>query len=110
MGYLETRFGGVIAGVAEQLWRQQPRQPHICGWLPNFHLTLNAVGRTDMATIVPSLLVAMQSDRYNVRGLPVPFEMPLIEERLYWHRRSDSDPGHQWMKRTLEEVATSFTT
>ena len=110
MGYLETRFGGVIAGVAEQLWRQQPRQPHICGWLPNFHLTLNTVGRTDMAAIVPSLLVAMQSDRYNVRGLPVPFEMPLIEERLYWHRRNDSDPGHQWMKRTLEEVATSFTT
>jgi DNA-binding transcriptional LysR family regulator len=108
MGYIETRFGGVIAGVAEQLWRQQPKQPHTCGWLPNFHLTLNAVGRTDMATILPALLVAMQGDRYNVRALPVPFEMPIIEERLYWHRRNDSDPGHLWMKRTLEEVATSF--
>ena len=108
MGYIETRFGGVIAGIAERLWRQQPKQPHICGWLPNFHLTLNTVGRTDMATILPSLLVAMQGDRYNVRALPVPFEMPIIEERLYWHRRNDSDPGHLWMERTLEEVATSF--
>jgi DNA-binding transcriptional LysR family regulator len=110
MGYMETRFGGVIAGVAEQLWRQQPKQPHICGWLPNFHLTLNTVGRTGMATILPSLLVAMQSDRYNVRALPVPFEMPILEERLYWHRRNDSDRGHLWMQRTLAEVATSFTT
>lgn len=108
MGYIETRFGGVIAGVAEQLWRQQPKQPHTCGWLPNFHLTLNAVGSTDMAAILPSLLVAMQGDRYNVRALPLPFEMPIIEERLYWHRRNDSDPGHLWMKRTLGEVVTSL--
>lgn len=108
MGYIETRFGGVIVGITEQLWRQQPKQPHTCGWLPNFHLTLNTVGMTDMATILPSLLVSMQSNRYNVRALPVPFEMPILEERLYWHRRNDSDPGHVWMERTLEAVATSL--
>jgi DNA-binding transcriptional LysR family regulator len=108
IGYIETRFGGVIAGVAEQLWRQQPKQPRTCGWLPNFQLTLNTVGRTDMGTIVPSLLVSMQGDRYNVRALPVPFEMPVLEERIYWHRRNDSDPGHLWMERAIAEVATSL--
>jgi DNA-binding transcriptional LysR family regulator len=108
MGYLETRFGGSIAGVAEQLWRQQPKQPHTCGWLPNFHLTLNTVGRTDMAAILPSLLMAMQGDRYHVRALPVPFEMPILEEQLYWHRRNDSDPGHLWMKLTLQGVANTL--
>ena len=108
MGYVETRFGGVIVGITEQLWRQQPKQPHTCGWLPNFHLTLNTVGRTDMATILPSLLVSMQSNRYNVRAMPVPFEMPILEERLYWHRRNDSDPGHVWMERIIEEVAASL--
>jgi DNA-binding transcriptional LysR family regulator len=108
MGYIETRFGGVIAGVAEQLWRQQPKQPHTCGWLPNFQLTMNTVGQTDMATIVPSLLVTMQGEQYNVRSLPVPFEMPTLEERLYWHRRNDKDSGHVWMRRTLEEVTTGL--
>jgi LysR family transcriptional regulator, nod-box dependent transcriptional activator len=104
MGYIETRFGGVIAGVSEQLWRQQPKQPHICGWLPNFQLTLHTVGRTDMAAILPSLLVVLQGERYNVRALPVPFEMPMLEERLYWHRRNDTDPGHRWMTQELEQV------
>jgi len=108
MGYLETRFGGVIAGIAEQMWRQQPKQPHTCGWLPNFQLTLNTVGRTDMATIVPSLLVAMQGDQYNVRSLPVPFEMPILEERLYWHRRNENDAGQVWMRRVFEDVAASL--
>jgi LysR family transcriptional regulator, nod-box dependent transcriptional activator len=104
MGYIETRFGGVIAGVSEQLWRQQPRQPHTCGWLPNFQLTLHTVGRTDMAAILPSLLVVLQGERYNVRALPVPFEMPILEERLYWHRRNDADPGHRWMAQAMEQV------
>jgi LysR family nod box-dependent transcriptional activator len=104
LGYIETRFGGVIAGVSEQLWRQQPKQPHTCGWLPNFLLTLHTVGRTDMTTILPSLLVALQGERYNVRALPVPFEMPILEERLYWHRRNDTDPGHRWMAQALERV------
>jgi LysR family transcriptional regulator, nod-box dependent transcriptional activator len=104
MGYIETRFGGVIAGVSEQLWRQQPKQPHTCGWLPNFQLTLHTVGQTDMAAILPSLLVVLQGERYNVRALPVPFEMPILEERLYWHRRNDTDPGHRWMTQTLEQV------
>jgi LysR family transcriptional regulator, nod-box dependent transcriptional activator len=104
LGYIETRFGGVITGISEQLWRQQPKQPQTCGWLPNFQLTLDTVGQTDMAAILPSLLVALRGDRYNVRALPVPFEMPILEERLYWHRRNDNDAGHVWMAQTLEQV------
>jgi LysR family nod box-dependent transcriptional activator len=109
IGYVETRFGGVIEGVGEQLWRQQPRQPHVRGWLPNFQLTLETIGRTDMATILPSLLIDLKGDTFGVRALPVPFEMPMLEERLYWHKRNDSDPGHRWMAETLQEVAESLT-
>lgn len=108
MGYLETRFGGSIIGISELLWRQQVKQPHTCGWLPNFHLTLDTVGRTDMVAILPSLLLATQGDRYDVRAIPVPFEMPTLEERLYWHRRNDSDPGHLWMERAIQEVARTL--
>ncbi len=104
MRYVETRFGGVIAGVSEQLWQQQPKQPHTCAWLPNFQLALDTVGQTDMATILPSLLVRLQGERYKVRSLPVPFDMPVLEERLYWHRRNDNDAGHLWMTKTLEQV------
>lgn len=108
MPYLETRFGSVIAGVSEQMLRQQPRQPAICGWLPNFQLTLDAIGQTNMATILPSLLIALKGDRYNVRTLPVPFEMPILEERLFWHKRNDNDPGHRWLAETLQNVVTDL--
>ncbi len=105
LGYIETRFGGVITGVSEQILRQQPRQPRIRGWLPNFQLTLDAVGQSDMVTILPSRLIGLKGDRLNVRSLPVPFEMPILEERLFWHRRNNNDPGHRWMSQLLTKVA-----
>jgi DNA-binding transcriptional LysR family regulator len=108
--YIETTFGGAKSGmgISEQLWSQQPRQPRIWGWLPNFHLTLNAVSHTRMATILPSFLSDLNSNRYNVRSLPVPFEMPILEERLYWHKRNTDDAGHRWMAQTLQRIMASL--
>ena len=108
MGYVETRFDGVITGLSEQVWRQQRKQPDICGWLPNFQLTMGTVGQTDMTAIVPALLVTSQGERYNVRAVPMPFEMPILEETLYSHRRNDADPGHRWLADTLKDVINAF--
>jgi DNA-binding transcriptional LysR family regulator len=104
MAYVETRFDSSIIGLSELLWRQQTRRPQTRGWLPNFHLTLDTVGQTEMVAILPSLLVRLRGQRYGVRSLPVPFEMPPLEETLYSHKRNESDPGHRWMADTLTEV------
>ncbi|QEH79089.1 LysR family transcriptional regulator [Sphingomonas sp. C8-2] len=106
--YIETRFGNVIASISEQMWRQQPKQPHIRAWLSNFQLTLDTVSHTDMVAIVPLQLVQLHGDRYNVRTLSVPMEMPTIEERLFWHQRNDQDPGHAWFKGLLQETVQGF--
>lgn len=104
MPYIETRFAGYFAGVSEQIWRQQPKRPHICGWFPNFQLALDAVEQTDMVTILPSLLVSLKGRSETIRTLPVPFDMPVLDERLFWHNRNDGDPGHQWMAGLVQEV------
>lgn len=109
MGYVETRFGGVIEGISEQLWRQQTKQPHTSGWLPNFQQTMGTVGQSELTAIMPSLLVSLQGQRYNVRALPVPFEMPILEETLYWHQRNDNDAGHRWLARTLTHIVSELT-
>lgn len=103
MPYIETRFAGVFAGVSEQLLRQQTRQPHICGWLPNFQLTAETVGQTDTITILPSLVTLGKEESYNLRTIPVPFDMPMLEEQLFWHRRNDDDPGYRWIAELLQK-------
>lgn len=104
MPYVETRFGGYFEGISEQVWRQQPRRPRISGWFPNFQLALDAVAETDMFTILPSLVVALKNRSEVIRTMPVPFDMPILDERLFWHNRNDNDPGHQWMAQLVQEV------
>lgn len=104
MPYIETRFAGYFEGVSEQLWRQQPKRPRIYGWFPNFQLALDAVSQTDMFTILPALMIGLKHRSDIIRTLPVPFDMPVLEERLFWHNRNDGDPGHQWMAQLVQEV------
>jgi DNA-binding transcriptional LysR family regulator len=104
MPYVETRFGGSFEGISEQVWRQQPQRPRIYGWFPNFQLTLDAVAETDMFTILPSLVVSLKGRSANIRTLPVPFDMPILDERLFWHNRNDNDPGHKWMAQLVQDV------
>lgn len=102
--YIETRFGNDMANLGEQVWRRQPKQPRARAWLPNFQLTLDVVSRTDMIAMVPSHLVTMHKDRFNVRTLPIPFDIPALEERVFWHPRNDEDPGHRWFREVLQSV------
>lgn len=42
------------------------------------------------------------------RGLAVrelPFEIPEFETHMAWHQRFEDDPGHQWMRGLIKEVA-----
>lgn len=103
--YIETRFGSDVASLGEELWRRQARQPRVRAWLPNFQLTLDAVSRSDMVAIVPAYLVNMHRDRFKVRMLAPPLEIPVIEEHVFWHPRNDPDPGHRWFRDVLRLVA-----
>lgn len=107
MPYLETRFGNQLPTVGEQAWRRQRRQPRVRAWFPNFQLTLDAVAGTEMIAMVPSRLVAMHGGS-RVRILPVPFEVPPLNERIFWHPRNETDPGHRWFRTMLQFIATDI--
>lgn len=104
MPYVETRFGSQTATIGEQAWRRQRQQPRVRAWFPTFQLTLEAVAQTDMVGMVPSKLVAIHRES-AVRMLPIPFEVPPLNERLFWHQRNDRDAGHRWFRDVLQSVA-----
>lgn len=102
--YAETRFGNDLVGLGERVWQQQSRAPRVRAWLPTFQLTLDAVSRTDLMAMVPARLVSVYRGRFRVRTLEVPFDVPLLEEQIIWHRRNDTDPGHRWFRNLLKTI------
>lgn len=107
--FVETRFSGLMPTIPEQILRRQIKQPLIHFWLPNFQQSLVVAANTDMVTILPSLIVARHRKDLDVRAMEVPFDLPLLSERLYWHPRHDDDLGHVWLREVLAEVAAEAT-
>jgi hypothetical protein len=47
------------------------------------------------------------------RGVPlrlheVPFDLPVLDVELRWHRRLDNDPASQWLRRCVHDAVRPF--
>ncbi|RDU95907.1 LysR family transcriptional regulator [Trinickia dinghuensis] len=62
--------------------------------------------RTDLVLTAPLRLL----QRYDARILELPFDIPRIEARCYWHRSVSEDPAHRWLReqvcRLMRETST----
>jgi DNA-binding transcriptional LysR family regulator len=63
------------------------------------------VARTDLALTVPLGFARDLQRDHPVRILELPFEVPPLESRLYWHGSRDSDPANQWLRARLLDLA-----
>lgn len=66
------------------------------------------VAATDLIAVVPSRIAAPMVEAGALQALPLPFEVPEIDVRLYWHKSRDSDPGHMWIVQILEDAANAL--
>lgn len=72
--------------------------------VPNSASALLAASQTDLLVTVPERISMqmLQTLGLQVARIPAPLEpIPIV---LSWHQRFDSDPGHLWLQRTLENV------
>ena len=64
---------------------------------PAFHVVMG----TDLALAAPHSL----AKRYDVAIKELPFESPVLDSFLYWHKQMESDPANAWMRARILEAA-----
>ena len=67
------------------------------GALPELALT------SDLLSIVPEMYARDLRQRYDFKVLGIP-GAPSYEVRLVWHRSTESDPAHQWMRSLVHDL------
>lgn len=67
------------------------------GALPDLALS------TDLLSIVPQMYARNLRERYAFRVWAIP-DAPVYEVRLVWHRSTDKDPAHQWMRALVHKL------
>lgn len=58
---------------------------------------------TDLVLTAPAPLCDWITQRERLVSVPVPFPLPEIEVKQYWHSRFDADPGIIWLR---QQIAT----
>jgi DNA-binding transcriptional LysR family regulator len=69
--------------------------------VPHFQAVALATAGSDLLGNLP-----IHFARYAARLLDLdlylpPFDPPLVEMRMYWHRRLEQDPGHDWIRKKI---------
>ena len=63
----------------------------------HYRVAAGIVSGTDFALSLPRFL----AEKYDLAILDLPIEVPQLDFHLYWHRQSDSDSAHRWMRESL---------
>lgn len=74
--------------------------------------TIPAVGalvaETDLIATVSTAVAAELARRHAIEIHPLPFAMPNAELYLLWHSNFEEDPGHHWLRLTIEQVGANL--
>lgn len=65
---------------------------------PHFHAVAHIAAESDLLGSLPIHLARKLSGPLKLDLYLPPFEPPLTEMHLYWHRRFDGDPAHEWLR------------
>lgn len=61
---------------------------------------------TRMFTVVQQRLFARFAPAIGLRAVELAFPFPAATELMCWHPRFTADPGHQWLRSTLQRLVT----
>lgn len=63
------------------------------------------VDSTQMVTIIHKRLVHALKELTNIRVIDVPFQIPPINQTLFWNPRFDGAPDYVWLREIFEQFA-----
>ncbi len=63
----------------------------------HYRVAAAIVHTTDLALCLPRFL----AQKYDLEILPLPFEVQSLNFHLYWHKQSEIDGAHRWMRDAL---------
>lgn len=72
--------------------------------VPSFGGLLYSLAGTQLIATVQRKLADLLAPNLAIRIVPSPVNLATLKETLIWHKRSNDDPGHMWLREILLEA------
>ncbi|MGV2988561.1 LysR family transcriptional regulator [Vibrio sp. E150_011] len=66
---------------------------------------LPVIQETEYIGILPEATIEEFSSKYNVKGIPLPFELPDVGLCMIWHPSRTNESGHRWLRNKFRKAA-----
>lgn len=107
LGHVFVRFGLASSYTFEEwLFPQVRDQRRVEATVDSFNFVPKLLVGTHRLAVVASRLGLQAIEELPLRLMPLPIQMPRLEEVLCWPRHLDQDPAHRWLRQVIFEQSS----
>lgn len=92
-------------GIIDKALEEKGIQRRVQLKIPYFASAAWVIERSDMILTLPKRLATRLAKISRTRMVGPPIELAEFRYIQVWHPRLDSDPGHQWLRRTMVSIS-----
>ena len=89
-------------------WRQQGVTADPVLWMSICMVAPFVAAQSDVVFLLPKREAEKFAQFFRMRIAPLPFPGEKFETFQYWAERSDTDPAHRWLRKTVKRVAAGL--
>lgn len=94
----------LVDGFVKRALGKGTVQRRIALHLPHYMVVPMILAQSDLIAVVPKTLATTFAPLVALKALPLPFDVPPVRVRQFWHQRSHHDPVHRWLRNTIAEL------
>lgn len=99
--HLLVSFSGQAYGFVDEALTAIGRQRRVVLTVNQFSTAARTVAQSDLLTVLPRHFLGMTGIMDALVARDLPLSVPTVHVDALWHRHSDGDAGHRWLRQSL---------
>jgi DNA-binding transcriptional LysR family regulator len=100
-----VRVGERVRSVVERSIERFAKRPNTFCVIPSYGLAMQMLTGSGMVAIARSRIADAYRTQCRLKTVAPPLDLPILEDALIWHSRTDADPGHIWLRDLIRNTA-----
>ena len=93
-----------MVGIVDEKLAQLDKKRNVALSVPNFLIVPFLLSSTELIATLPAQIVATLVPTWNLYPSSLPLEISGFPVGMLWHRKSDRDLGHIWLRKLITQL------
>lgn len=102
--HLLVSLSGDVRGYTDMVLAEQGLKRRVAMTINNFASAAKILQESSLVCVLPSVTVKPLVDSGTLLSRPLPISVPGPKLSLFWHKRSDREPGNIWLRGLFKDL------